>query len=266
MKRLILLVVPVLTILPGCVVWEIRDELRTANAKLGEVDDSLTKIDRTNDSIVKTNEALDHTNKIIADVEQGLKRIDTTNSSLDGLDKQLSLLRSIESSLTRLDQHLASLRRTIGRIDSAIPFLGLGGDESPEPAAASATPDETPKTDTQTPSEPKAARGQKEPLAGIWVSQYPDQALAIIIATEGRYVRSTRTISSKESTTVTERGGWKREDAKTLRFSPDPQRGKRADGTVGEVTIPSWNLTTETQTVRSMAAVIDGKVVVLARP
>src|SRR5262245_13841783 len=99
MKNFMLLLAVLL--MPGCVAWEIRDEMRNANTKLTDVHSSLGA----------TNDRLDK-------VDNGLGRIDATNTSLDTLHQQLALLTSIKESLARLDTHLASLRKTIGRIDT----------------------------------------------------------------------------------------------------------------------------------------------------
>ncbi|HRJ51069.1 MAG TPA: hypothetical protein PKU91_11065, partial [Phycisphaerales bacterium] len=127
--------------LPGCIVREIRDELRAANGQLvcvqfamDEANQGLssanTLLAQTNDRLDRVEEGLtrlDRTNALIDRVEKGLERIDRTNHSLGGLEAQLALLNSIEQSLGRLDTHLASVRKTIGSINSFIPFLDLGG-------------------------------------------------------------------------------------------------------------------------------------------
>ena len=84
--------------LPGCIIQDIRDDLRGANERLDQVDSRL-------------------------------QEVEVTNTKLAQLETQLELLQSIDASLKNLDVHLASLRKTIGNIDSAIPFLKISGDE-----------------------------------------------------------------------------------------------------------------------------------------
>lgn len=110
----ILLAAPLaLATLPGCIIQDIRDDLRGVNERLDRVDTRL-------------------------------EELRVTNETLAQLENQLELLQSIDTSLKNLDVHLASLRETIGNIDSAIPFLKISGDE---PADESQT---EPQADTQT--------------------------------------------------------------------------------------------------------------------
>ena len=130
-------------LLPGCIVWDIRDQLKQANAQLAEVNGSVTvthseiqqvknRLNTMNADLGTTNDKLLEANTKLVDVQSGLTRVDTTNSSLGTLDQQLT---SMQASLTKIDGHLASLRGTIGKLDSAIPFLDLGGDDTEELAS-----------------------------------------------------------------------------------------------------------------------------------
>ncbi len=128
--------------LPGCIVGEIRDSLKTANDQLvcvqfamdeanhglAQANDLLEKTNHRLDSVEQGLTRLDRTNTLIDNVEQGLGRIDSTNNRLGDLERQLALLESIENSLARLDQHLAGLRKSVSALDGVIPFLDLGGD------------------------------------------------------------------------------------------------------------------------------------------
>ncbi len=178
---MILLAMSAVCSLPGCVVWEIRDEMRRSNDQLTTVyfgidetkqaiDHTNKRLDQTNDRLNEVNEGLtrlDRTNVLIDDVQRGLGRIDTTNTSLDSLQAQLALLRSMNVSMSHLDSHLASLRKTIGKLDSAIPFLDLGGDTPiEEPVAAAPPPPPTePAPETTTTTAPTAASTPTDPAA-----------------------------------------------------------------------------------------------------
>lgn len=259
---LLLLSCSTLLVLPGCVVWEIRDELRGANKQLGEVQASLGKLDETNQSLVDTNKALAQTNKSIDDVQAGLARIDTTNSSLDGVDKRLAVLAPIQTSLNRLDQHLAALRRTIGRIDSVIPFLDLGGGEPVTDAGpvAAAEPAEGAKPESTD------VAIKREPMVGAWLSQFPDRRTALIVIADGNYIRVVGPQSPQDGKPKSERGTWKRDDAKTLRFAPEPTAGTDAQGKPTQTPGTPWALAIVSQSGRALTVEIEGQVVVFSRP
>jgi len=191
----------------GCIFWDIRDEVRNTNSRLGEVESSLAgtnaSLGQTNDElkVVQSGlERLDRTNELIGGVEQGLHRLDSTNESLVDMHERLALLRSIEQSLMRLDTHLAALRQTIGRIDGMIPFLDLGGDEpiesggAPVAAGDHDVPIDAPATSAgaataAAPAGATPAPARRDALLGAWVSRFPNQSLALVLLDEGRFVR-----------------------------------------------------------------------------
>lgn len=215
-----------LTALPGCVAWEIRDDLRRANAQLEEVDKSLSS-----------------TNEQIAEVERGLTRLDDTNTSLGSVEEQLAYLRSIESSLGRLDQHLASLRRTISRIDRTIPFLDFGGGEPPpEPPAPDA------------PDEPEARRPARDPLLGTWLSEFPMRGFVLVLLEGGEFVLTPMQFWTPEEGIIL-RGAWKRDDARLALTPRNAQPGSA----------PAV-LTIVTHTARSITLEHEGSLHVYTRP
>lgn len=87
--------------LPGCIVYDIRDNL------------------------VAINQSLDV-------IQEDLKEVQKTNEQLVGLDNRLVILDGMGDSLQRLDEHLLSLRKTIANIDSTIPFLKLSSESASE--------------------------------------------------------------------------------------------------------------------------------------
>jgi hypothetical protein len=221
--------------LPGCVVWEIRDEMRGANAHLTEVKQTL---DTVNSSLAAANQALADANARLDEVDVGLARIDKTNIELE----RLAMLSSIDESLGRLDTHLASVRKTIGAIDTMIPFFDLGADEPiTEPPAAEgvAVAEVEVVVEATEGGEGRAGGGavvaaeagqpgvegeagngaggaagaeqrpaqRRDPLPGVWVQRYPDVSVAMVLLSDGRYLRST---SSAASGPVQE-GQWARE-------------------------------------------------------
>jgi hypothetical protein len=250
MKNIILIgLLVVIGVLPqGCVVWEIRDEMRATNAQMGEVSKTLEK-----------------TNQRIDEVDQGLARIDTTNGSLTDLEERLKLLQSIDKSLGRLDTHLASLRKTIGKIDSAIPFLGLGGDEAvAEPEAAVA--DAAPVAEAAAPVAEAAKGKAHDPMMGTWLERYPQSATALVLM-EGRYIQATQgatqgTAQGTGGGAIVQRGTWKKDGAECS-FTPDspPNAPKPGGEAVG-----AWKMTVISMSGRSATVQVGDQVWVLARP
>lgn len=213
--RIPLLLLAALAFLPGCVVWDIRDEMRRTNAQVGAVQESLTA----------TNQRLDGVDTRLTGTNE---RLQGTNTSLSTVEEQLQLLREINSSMGKLDVHLASLRKTIGAINTMMPFLDLG--DAPVEEAAVAGPSAEPSAEpaqaaapaegTTQPAQPaeSAAAPKREVLLGLWVSAYPDSSRALIIMPDGKYLHSKP--DSKGKTTQTERGTWKKGE-KSLTLQPD---------------------------------------------
>lgn len=208
--RILLLLLAAVSFLPGCVVWDIRDEMRRTNAQVGAVQESLTA----------TNQRLDGVDTRLTGTNE---RLQGTNTSLTTVEEQLQLLREINSSMGKLDVHLASLRKTIGAINNMMPFLDLG--DAPVEEAAAAEPGAEP-TQTAAPAEATAVTQpaettpapKREVLLGLWVSAYPDSSRALIIMPDGKYLHSKP--DSKGKSTQTERGTWKKGE-KSLTLQPD---------------------------------------------
>lgn len=216
-----------LAALPGCVAWEIRDDLRRANTQLEEVDKSLTG-----------------TNEQIAEVERGLARLDDTNTSLGSVEEQLAYLRSIEASLGRLDQHLASLRRTISRIDRTIPFLDLGGGDPPPP--------EPPVADAA--DEPEARRPARDPLLGTWLSEFPTEGFAMVLLEGGEFVLTPEQFWGPAEGILV-RGTWKREESR-LTLTP---RNAGPDAAAAVLAIVTYS-------ARSITLEHEGRLLIFTRP
>jgi hypothetical protein len=211
--------------LSGCIVQEIRDDLKSANARLGTVDQNLAstteKLGVVERNLAETNTKLATANEQLTGVGGGLG---TTNSSLGQLEQQLRLLESIDKSMVRLDGHLASLRGTIARIDSTIPFLDLGGDAPVETAAAPAgeSGDASVKSDSAEagvgeagqraggPAGEEAAKASggdaagtsaavaastprdavpRDAWVGPWVSADPRRTFTLVLMADGQYMR-----------------------------------------------------------------------------
>ncbi|MCA9310067.1 MAG: hypothetical protein KDA21_02615 [Phycisphaerales bacterium] len=140
-----------LSTLPGCIVWEIRDQITEANGA----------IDQANQAIAQSNAGIEHANATLDRLDEQLAALRETNLLLQGLREDLKVLGPIDSSLKRLDGHLASLRKTIDNIDSTIPFLKIGGDPLEEDTPEDAVPGEgdapATGTDSVAPKNPPAS-------------------------------------------------------------------------------------------------------------
>lgn len=267
--RLVLASALLLPSLGGCVVWEIRDGIRESNNQLVQVKSTL---DTVNGSLDKVNTRLDSVSSRLDKVDEGLGRLDATNLSLTDVQDRLALLRSIEDSLSHVDAHLASLRKTIGAIDSAIPFLDLGSD-SPieEPAAAAPAPDANAEQIAAAPSAPgapgdaakapaaEAAPAKRDALIGTWISAYPDNSRALVLQQGGTFVMVDA--ASGKNPTRRSAGQWSR-DKTTLTINgiqPPPQ---------GKTTPPPQTQTWSILSLSARSMTIEGPdgMIVFAKP
>lgn len=221
-----------LLFLPGCVVWDIRNEMRKTNAHVGAVQESLTatnqRLDGVDSQLSATNQKLTGVDSQLSGTNERLtgtnERLQGTNTSLSGVEEQLALLREINSSMGKLDTHLASLRKSIGAINGMLPFLGL--DDAPaevstpsgdQPVAAEGAAASDPGAANNATSAPTPTP-KREVLVGVWVSTYPDRSRAIIVMADGKYLWSKP--DAKGKSTIVERGAWSK-DAGTLRLQAD---------------------------------------------
>jgi hypothetical protein len=144
--------------MPGCVVFEIRDELKKANENLATANTQLmvanTELDIANAKLLEANSRL-------AEANQGLTVVNghlaTTILKLEGTNGQIATLQSkhltnldtrldpLGKSLSDVEVHLGSLRKTLDNIDSMIPFINLAdpGPDDPADPATAATPQDT---------------------------------------------------------------------------------------------------------------------------
>lgn len=80
----------------GCLAYEIRNELRQANASL---DDVKLRLATVNDSLLK----LERTNTVLSDLDMKLSTLEATNASLASIDSYLASLRRALTALADLD-------------------------------------------------------------------------------------------------------------------------------------------------------------------
>jgi hypothetical protein len=103
-----------LAMMPGCVVWDIRDELRRTNERIDSI-----KVD-----LAKTNELLENVNAELA----------TTNATMADVQQRLAVLQPVADSLDSLEDSLATVKAMIEKI----PFMD--GPEGQEPAEPDGDP------------------------------------------------------------------------------------------------------------------------------
>lgn len=96
-------------VMPGCIVWDIKDQIALSNENLAGIERHLGSIDQ-------------HLEGINAN-------LDSMGGDLDSMDAHLA---SLQAQLDATNAHLQSLRKTINSIDSTIPFLKLSGDSEDE--------------------------------------------------------------------------------------------------------------------------------------
>jgi hypothetical protein len=273
-------------LMPGCIVWDIRDNLRVANAQLAETNANIhatrTEIAQVhgrltgmNADLGNTNNKLGEANTKLLEVQSGLTRVDTTNGSLTTLDSQLT---SMQSSLKSIDTHLAGLRTSLGAIDSLIPFVDLGTDTTPaqasvEPSAANDVAQPTPpgtqtgeeRQSTTTPEKPAgtAPISPQPSIAGTWVSAN-SEPLAIVFQADGSYLWGIgRNVGNGLS--LFDKGKWKLkgnaiEMASAIRETGSPN---------GDNPQPQpyvYTLTIVQQSARSMTLTKDDVLIVLRKP
>jgi len=206
MKAILLLALSALT-LPGCIAWEIRDEIRTTNQHLKEMDPVLLNtrglLATVNADIRRTNEQLDAVRSELAETRTQLTAVEssleTANPKLfevnSGLDR-MQVLNEVHASLQRVESHLGPLSRTMGSLGGTLSWLGMGGADTgtdllATDADASPTAGAAPTADAS-----PAARPQRDLLIGTWLLEFPPPAppqvspAAFVIKPDGTFLRA----------------------------------------------------------------------------
>lgn len=188
--------------LPGCIAWEIRDEIRTANRHLCEVGPALVHtlhaVEQANREIEQTQSQLADVQTQLAIVQAAMVQTDThllsvgdtlvqTNPRLHDLDgglQRMMVLHDVHATLKDVHAAIGPLSKAMRSVGGAMSLLGLGGGEdlletaSPPPAGAPAvTRDAPPVAGMPEPdaSEAQISQGEKraDPILGTWVLVYP---------------------------------------------------------------------------------------------
>ncbi|MBX3387016.1 MAG: hypothetical protein KF768_10635 [Phycisphaeraceae bacterium] len=212
MKAILLLCLSVVT-LPGCIAWEIRDEIRATNQHLKEMDPVLLNtrglLATVNEDIRRTNEQLDAVRADLAGTREQLAAVEssleTANPKLfevnSGLDR-MQVLSEVHASLQRVEAHLGPLSRTMGSLGGTLSWLGMGGEDTGTDLLASgsqAAPSGAgAATDSQAAEEGAvgASRPQRDLLIGTWLLEFPPPSppqvspAAFVIKPDGTFLRA----------------------------------------------------------------------------
>jgi len=110
-------------VLPGCIVQEIRDELKATHYQL---ESRLSMLEVTNERLGTIQAELKKTNAELASVKAQLV---TTNTIMGSVEGRLAMLDSINTSLASLDTSLKTVKSLIEKI----PFIGSLPKEEEKP-------------------------------------------------------------------------------------------------------------------------------------
>jgi septal ring factor EnvC (AmiA/AmiB activator) len=116
--------------LPGCIVQEIRDELKATHHQL---ESRLSMLEVTNERLAQIQSDLAKTN---AELEHVKAELAATNGTMGKVQSRLEVLDTINTSLASLDGSLKTVKNLIEKI----PFVGSSTKEEEKPAGP-ATPD-----------------------------------------------------------------------------------------------------------------------------
>jgi hypothetical protein len=206
--RLILLALLACPFLSGCIAWEIRDEVRAANAHVCETNgaightlDRLAEINQdikqTNAQMVQVQTALAQTTGQLKEVQTALAQttgqlatvyaslqktdehlvgvgatLDVTHPKLTTLDNDLERMRiltDVQASLKEVQKALGPLGKSLGVLSSAASFFGGGGEEADLLAH---------ETEPAPTGEGVASPGAEPPPAGAAAAKAPPAAPA----------------------------------------------------------------------------------------
>lgn len=210
--RTIIMLAACVCSMPGCIAWEIRDEMRTANRQLCDANPTLVHaihgIEAVNQDIAQTNAQLAQvqvqlatTSGQLTDLHALLEQTDEhlvavgatlrqTQPKMTSLDEQLERMRvinEVHAQLKDVNAALGPLGKSLSSLGGAMSFLGMGssGDVLDDGQASAAAPGAGGEQPTATPAAKEESRGgekaatddaasmRRELLAGTWVQVFP---------------------------------------------------------------------------------------------
>jgi septal ring factor EnvC (AmiA/AmiB activator) len=99
MPRCALILLAFLPVLPGCVAYEIRDELRTSNASFAELSLSREQLEESNRQLTAVNRQLAEVNRQLAESSARLTEVE---KRMAGIDSNLGYIRSAVKTADKL--------------------------------------------------------------------------------------------------------------------------------------------------------------------
>lgn len=146
MRRFLAALCLTLPLLPGCVAYEIRDELRTTNFRLSSLETQLEELQRT-------------------------------NQRLEVVRQQLRILEQVQVSLSNLDDHLSAVRVIISSMNSMISLFDFSSkDETAPDGTDPAQPGAQDPLDPLAPADPDAPDQPEQADPAAPIEPAPSQA------------------------------------------------------------------------------------------
>lgn len=149
--------------LPGCVFWQIRDELTTTNRQLQDLERLRNTLNQLEEhslmQLTQANTSLRNVNARLTEVNDNLDKVE---KQLANAHTRLETLESIDRSLRSLDQQLLAVKSLVESLGSVMSlFGGSKGEPTAEEAPAEEPilePTETTDTD-ESPVDPDQMEG-----------------------------------------------------------------------------------------------------------
>lgn len=195
-------------LLPGCIAWEIRDEMRTANSSLAganwrldeagarmtaanqRLDVANERLQRVDERVILTQSILqsvkaelEKSNERLLAVEAELEKTEPLISTANARLEEMMVLQNVQKSLISINATLGPLGQSMSTMGSVVSMLGLGGEPEPAPAAAPSPagagmgaegqPVAATAPDAPVPSGSAAPARAPNLLAGTWLLTFP---------------------------------------------------------------------------------------------
>jgi hypothetical protein len=233
-----------ITLLPGCVAWEIRDEVRIANGQICEANRQLADVQAgltvTNAQLAEMYAALQRTDERLIAANTLLESAHPKLTTLDGDLTRMQVLDEVSVTLKDVQKQLVPLSKSLGVVSGAANLLGMGSGgnqdllaaEPSEPASTEAAVPTKSTATTATSATPTSASTppplapppalppeRLEALVGTWLQVYPPpqppqrMGKIIVLSTGGGY------LEAQEGGPIT-LGHWTR-TGRTITIGPD---------------------------------------------
>lgn len=112
-------------LLPGCIVGEMRDDLKSTRVGVESLSDLVPQLKESNAALLKANAQLVEANA----------RLEISNAKLTESVRLLQTLDPMKASLRDVNESLASLRKMMENIDRAIPLINITAGTPPADTA-----------------------------------------------------------------------------------------------------------------------------------